>query len=103
MIDTTSLSKLFPTQSDIPPEHRLAGPIHQRTYVINGELATWEGETKTVLSPVCTRQPDGSVAQVEIGSYPIMGVDESDRILQAAVAAYDNGRGEWPTMSVADR
>lgn len=28
---------------------------------------------------------------------------EADEALQAAVAAYDNGRGEWPTMSVASR
>ena len=103
MIDKNSLGMLFPMESEIPEEHRLSVPIHQRKYVINGELATWNGETKTVLSPVCTRQLDGSITQVQIGSYPIMGVEESDRILEAAVAAYDSGRGEWPTMSVARR
>jgi len=103
MIDETSLAGVFPTDAKIPTEHRLAGPIHQRTYVIDGLLASWSGEVKTVLSPVCTRQADGSITQVEIGSYPVMGVAESDQILQAAVAAYDNGRGAWPTMSVAGR
>lgn len=103
MIDKTTLAGLFPTDAEIPTEHRLAGPIHQRTYVIDGMLASWSGEVKTVLSPVCTRQADGSITQVEIGSYPVMGVEESDQILEAAVAAYDNGRGAWPTMSVAGR
>ena len=103
MIDKASLSNLFPNESEIPSEHRLAGPIHQRTYVIDGQLKTWSGETKPVLSPVCIRRPDGSVTQVELGSYPNMGVAESDEILEAAVAAYDNGRGEWPTMGVAGR
>jgi aldehyde dehydrogenase (NAD+) len=32
-----------------------------------------------------------------------MGEAESDAALDAAVAAYDSGRGEWPTMSVAER
>ena len=42
-------------------------------------------------------------SQVEIGSYPHGGVAEADEALAAAVAAYDNGRGEWPTMTVAER
>lgn len=103
MIDQSSLCLLFPGAGEIPAEHRLDGPIHQVTYVINGELSTWTGETKTVLSPVCLRQEDGSVVQVEIGSYPVMGVTESDQMLAAAVGAYDNGRGEWPTMGAANR
>ena len=32
-----------------------------------------------------------------------MGEAESDAALDAAVAAYDNGRGAWPTMTVAER
>lgn len=103
MVDQSSLSLLFPSAGEIPAEHRLDSPIHQTTYLINGELLTWTGATKTVLSPVCLRQVDGSVAQVEIGSYPVMGVMESDQLLAAAVGAYDNGRGEWPTMGVAKR
>ena len=32
-----------------------------------------------------------------------MGEAESDAALDAAVAAYDSGRGAWPTMPVAER
>lgn len=103
MTDTENLKQLFPGANEIPPEHRLVSPVHQRTYLVGGEFRTWGGECKTVLSPICERQADGSVRQLEIGSYPVMGEAESDAALDAAVSAYDNGRGEWPTMPVAKR
>ncbi|WP_027782234.1 MULTISPECIES: NADP-dependent glyceraldehyde-3-phosphate dehydrogenase [Burkholderia] len=103
MPDSASLQHLFPALQDIPAEFRLASPIHQRVSLVDGELRPWDGATKTVLSPVCVRQADGSVEQVEIGSYPVMGETESDAALDAAVRAYDAGRGEWPTMKVEQR
>ena len=103
MMTAEDLQRRFPGASDIPPEHRLASPIHQRTYLVGGEFRAWDGECKTVLSPICVRQPDGTVRQLEIGSYPVMGEAQSDAALDAAVAAYDNGRGAWPTMTVAER
>jgi glyceraldehyde-3-phosphate dehydrogenase (NADP+) len=102
-ISIESLKQLFPGADAIPPDVRLAAPIHQRVSLVNGELRSWDGACKTVLSPVCVQQPDGEVAQVEIGSYPVMGAAESDAALDAAVEAYDSGRGEWPTMTVAQR
>lgn len=103
MRDTENLKQLFPGANEIPLEHRLASPVHQRTYLVGGEFRAWGGECKTVLSPICERQADGSVRQLEIGSYPVMGEAESDAALEAAVSAYDSGRGEWPTMPVAKR
>jgi aldehyde dehydrogenase (NAD+) len=41
--------------------------------------------------------------QIELGSYPVGGELEAEEALAAAVAAYDQGRGVWPTMTVADR
>src|SRR5437667_7427919 len=102
-VEANTLKWLFPTPEALPVEHALAAPIHQRRYLVAGRLKTWGGEARTVLSPVCTRLPDGSIEQVSIGSYPVMGEAESDEVLDAAVAAYDNGRGEWPTMTVAGR
>jgi len=103
MITSETLAKLFPLERDIPAEHRLAAPIQQRTWLVNGELRTWQGTCKTVLSPVCVSSPGNELKQIEIGSYPVMSETQSDEALDAAVAAYDNGRGEWPTMPVADR
>jgi glyceraldehyde-3-phosphate dehydrogenase (NADP+) len=103
MTTSETLCQLFPKAEEIPTEQRLASPIHQTTWLVDGELKTWSGKRKTVLSPVCVRLPDGKLQQIEIGSYPVMGEAESDQALDAAVTAYDNGRGEWPTKSVADR
>src|SRR5947207_1277818 len=103
MVTSETLGKLFPLEGEIPAEHRFAAPIHQRTWLVEGELRAWIGTCKTVLSPVCVRSRGGQLKQLEIGSYPVMGETQSDEALDAAVAAYDNGRGEWPTMPVADR
>src|SRR5437899_1151541 len=103
MMTSEPLGKLFPLQDEIPAEHRLAAPIHQRNWLVNGELRTWGGNSRSVLAPVCVRMSHGGLTQLEIGSYPVMGEAESDQALDAAVAAYDSGRGEWPTKSVADR
>jgi aldehyde dehydrogenase (NAD+) len=103
MINSEVLEHLFPTQDEISSEHRPPSPVHQRSYLINGELKAWDGSVETVRSPVCVRGQDGSLEQVELGSYPVGGVQEAEEALAAAVAAYDEGRGVWPTMTVADR
>ncbi|HEX7881326.1 MAG TPA: NADP-dependent glyceraldehyde-3-phosphate dehydrogenase, partial [Afipia sp.] len=58
---------------------------------------------ETVRSAICVRKADGTLEQVGLGSHPIGGIPEAKVALDAAVAAYDNGRGEWPTMTVAQR
>jgi glyceraldehyde-3-phosphate dehydrogenase (NADP+) len=103
MIDAGSLRQLFPRDGDIPEEHRLPAAIRQRTYLVNGVLKTWDGKSQPVFSPVCLRNAKGEAQPIEIGSYPLIGEPESDEALAAAVAAYANGRGEWPTMSVGER
>jgi len=98
-----ALKQLFPLHGALPEGVALEAPLHQRDYLVDGELRPWAGACKTVLSPVCARAEDGSLKQIEIGSYPMMGEVECDAALDAAVAAYDDGRGAWPTMAVADR
>ena len=99
---TINLNTIFVAESQIPEAYRLSGELHQREYLTNGEMRTWNGEVHTVLSPVCVQMPDGLKRKV-IGTYPLCTEKESFEALDAAVAAYDNGRGEWPTMSVEDR
>jgi glyceraldehyde-3-phosphate dehydrogenase (NADP+) len=103
MIDSEALRKLFPSEEEISTEHRPPSPVHQRSYLLDGVLKPWNGPVETVRSPVCVRRRDGSLEQVELGSYPIGGEPEAEEALAAAVAAYDEGRGVWPTMTVADR
>jgi glyceraldehyde-3-phosphate dehydrogenase (NADP+) len=93
---------IFPTADEIPDAFRLEAPVSQREYLIGGELRHWEGEVETVLSPVHI-QTDGGLVPVTVGHFPLLTEQESLAALNAAVAAYDRGRGLWPTMSVAQR
>jgi len=96
------LQSIFVSEAEIPEAYRLQEELHQRTYLSDGEMRSWTGDVHTVLSPICIRTAEGLERKV-IGTYPLCGPDEAMASLNAAVAAYNNGRGEWPTMSVADR
>ena len=101
---TDQLTHLFPLDEHaIPDAWRLAEPLHQRQYLLDGELREWTGATQEVLTPIQTRLTDGTLAPRVIGSYPLLDESESLQALDAAVRAYDHGRGEWPAMSVAAR
>jgi len=95
------LGHLFPKEDEIPADFRIE-PLHQREYLINGEMRQWEGNTTEVVSPVFLNTESG-LKRIVIGSYPITGEQEAVESLNAAVAAFDSGRGEWPTMSTGDR
>ncbi|MGO4876113.1 NADP-dependent glyceraldehyde-3-phosphate dehydrogenase [Pedobacter psychrotolerans] len=96
------LESIFVEESQIPDEFRLKEEINQRAFLSNGEMKTWNGPFNEVFSPVCVKTPKG-YQRKRIGSFPVCTEKESTEALDAAVAAYDNGRGQWPTMSVADR
>lgn len=96
------LDAIFVEENHIPQEFKLAEEVHQREYLSNGEMRPWNGEVHEVLSPICIRTEQGLKRKV-IGTYPLCSEKEASEALDAAVAAYDNGRGEWPTMSVANR
>lgn len=97
------LHDLFPAEADIPADCRVLAPLHQRSILLNGEMQIWKGETRAVFSPVHVRAANGSLSPVELGSFPVTGTAEADAAIAAATKAYDNGRGRWPTMSVAER
>ncbi|MDR0279283.1 MAG: NADP-dependent glyceraldehyde-3-phosphate dehydrogenase [Paucimonas sp.] len=97
------LDSLFPTAEEIPEAYRLGAPLEQRDYLVNGELRHWDGPLATVRSPVWLKQADGSEQQVVLGSAPLLDADTALTALDAAVHAYDKGRGAWPTMRVAER
>ncbi len=99
---TEQLEKIFVTENEVPPEFRLPGEIHQKEYLSNGEMLQWDGPVHEVYSPVCIRTPLGLKRKL-IGTYPVCTDAEAMQALDAAVAAYNNGRGEWPTTSVPDR
>lgn len=102
MQTTTSLQDAFPTEGSLPAHIRLREPLHQRRILINGELLPWNGPVHTVYSPIYVK--NGNTAkQLEIGSYPLATAKEAEMALNAAIAAHDHGRGEWPSMGAKGR
>lgn len=103
MKSTEQLLNSFPREEDIPESCRILSPIEQRAILLNGEMDIWKGETRPVFSPVHVRTADGKLQPVALGSIPVTGTAEADAAIAAADAAYNNGRGQWPTMPVAER
>lgn len=102
MSRTSRLSQLFPNVDNIPEAYRLDGRIEQREYLVEGQLRVWPGPLATVRSPVYLSTAAGD-EQVILGSTPQLDADTALQALDAAVRAYDNGQGAWPTMRVAER
>lgn len=96
------LDHLIIEKKAIPDAFVLPELIEQKTYLSDGELVTWDGPTHEVFSPICMPTSEG-VQRIKIGSYPICTEKEAKIALDAACNAYNDGRGEWPTMSVAQR
>lgn len=97
-----NLEGIFYEENNIPAEFTLDEQVDQREFLSNGEMISWTGQVNEVFSPICVKTKDG-LKRKRIGSFPVCTEKESMEALEAAVKAYDNGRGEWPTMSVADR
>jgi glyceraldehyde-3-phosphate dehydrogenase (NADP+) len=95
------VNAIFVAEDQIPEQFRIE-ELHQREYLCNGEMKQWDGPVSEVFSPVCIPGPDGLKRKL-IGTYPICTEQEATEALQAAIVAYDHGRGEWPTMSVDAR
>lgn len=96
------LADLFPEESAIPAAYQLPAHIEQREYLINGELKRWNGALSQVHSPVAVKS-GSEYKQKVIGSTPMLTAHEALHALDAAVKAYDLGKGVWPMMSVKDR
>jgi len=84
----------------IPEEFQLGTPIHQKEYLVNGELKLWKGEVTEVFSTISSTE---TYAPTLVGSIPTMGEAEALDALDAALGAYAKGQGVWPTMRVKDR
>jgi acyl-CoA reductase-like NAD-dependent aldehyde dehydrogenase len=70
--------------------------------LVNGEIEAWHGQTEDVYSPVYVDDADG-LKPYRLGSHPVLNKEAVLKVLDAALNAYDNGRGQWPTMRVKQR
>jgi glyceraldehyde-3-phosphate dehydrogenase (NADP+) len=84
----------------IPNEFQITSPLVQDTYLVNGELKKWTGQTTPVYSTISSTE---NYQPTLLGSIPSMGESEANLVVDAAVVAYDKGQGLWPTMKVVDR
>ncbi len=96
------INAVFPKVSDIPTGLLKGIPFTQTAYMVNGEIRHWEGPLQQVLSPVQVVSETGRMP-FPVGAYPLLSEKEALQALDAAVTAYDHGRGQWPTLSVAER
>jgi glyceraldehyde-3-phosphate dehydrogenase (NADP+) len=96
------IESIFPRTADIPETLLKDIPCRQTGWLVNGEIRVWDGPRQEVLSPVWVTGNNGS-KPFFIGEYPLLTETQSMQALNAAVDAYNHGRGVWPTLSVAER
>lgn len=85
---------------EIPEQFQMNQPIHHSTYLINGELRQWKGQTAEVYSTISSTE---EYKPTLLGTVPNMDEQSANEILLAACDAYGKGQGAWPTMKVSDR
>lgn len=86
--------------STIPSEFQITNLLNQDTYVVDGQLKKWTGETSLVYSTISSTE---EYEPTLLGSIPTMGAAVAEEVVKSAVDAYNNGQGLWPTMKVIDR
>ena len=84
----------------IPEQYQIKEILNQNTYLVNGELKTWTGDTSKVYSTISSTE---NYQPTLLGTIPTLGETEALEALDSAVKAYGKGQGLWPTMKVADR
>jgi len=77
--------------------------VEQKEYLVNGEFKQWEGAFNEIYSAVGNQSGDNEIERVYLGKIPKTGINEAMECLESANKAYDNGFGEWPTLSVEKR
>ena len=91
------MSKQF---TEIPEAYKITSLLHQKTYLVNGELKAWNGEMTDVSSTISSTK---EYKPTLLGSIPKLTENEALEALSSATKAYDKGQGLWPTMKVEGR
>jgi glyceraldehyde-3-phosphate dehydrogenase (NADP+) len=96
------MAEAFPTADQVPAELRLETRSYERLFLINGAVREWTGKLAEISSPICLRSGD-AIQRPVIGRVPAMDEAAALAALDAAVQAWDEGRGCWPTLTVSAR
>lgn len=74
--------------------------LESKSYLVNGQLQTWDGPYADVNSNICLTDKGEATL---LGKVPDMDESVALEALNAAVDAFGRGHGEWPTMKVKER
>lgn len=85
---------------NIPEQYQIKNILNQNTYLVNGVLKPWTGETSKVYSSISSTE---DYQPTLLGTIPTLSETEALEALDSAVLAYNKGQGLWPTMKVVDR
>ena len=85
---------------NIPDQYQIKKTISQNTYLVDGVLKTWTGETADVYSTISSTD---TYKPTLLGSIPQLGEEQANEALNSACNAFDRGKGLWQTMKVVDR
>ena len=85
---------------DIPKNYQILSLVHQKTYLVNGELIEWDGPISDVYSTISSTT---DYSPTLLGSIPLLDKEQAMNALDAASNAYNKGQGLWPTMKVSSR
>jgi len=88
------------SETKIPKAYQIDSLLHQSTYLVDGELKQWHGDTAEIYSTISSTK---TYKPTLLGTIPQLGETEALEALNSATTAYDNGKGLWPTMKVEDR
>ncbi|TYQ00138.1 glyceraldehyde-3-phosphate dehydrogenase (NADP+) [Tenacibaculum adriaticum] len=86
--------------TEVPEAYKITSLLHQKTYLVNGELKEWKGDVAEVYSTISSTN---KYKPTLLGTVPNLTENEALEALNSAYRAYDKGQGLWPTMKVVDR
>jgi len=84
----------------IPKAYQVESLVHQKSYLVDGELKIWRGQQTEVFSTISSTEV---YKPTLLGTVPELGENEALEALQSAERAYNRGQGLWPTMRVESR
>lgn len=87
----------------IPDQFQIKETIDHKTFLINGQIGFWDGDSSPVYSTIQTEDLEGNYGPTHLGNVPNMNERKALEALDAACNAFDKGKGVWPTMKVSER
>lgn len=87
-------------KKDLSKNYDISDPIQASQYLVDGKLITWDGKMADVRSTISSTK---DYKPTFVGQVPELEEAQAHESLDAALKAYDKGKGKWPTMRVKNR